>query len=142
MLGERGQRRGRLDAGRLWKVAQDHTDVFKRTIPLPEIDACIGLLVDCSGSMCMGSKVAIARQLSLLLGGSLHRNNTPFFCGGFTTRYEAAEHYLKIVEFKEWGQEWVEQVPTLNFIIVTGKDRKSTRLNSSHEIPPRMPSSA
>ena len=42
------------------------------------------------------------------------------------------------------GIKWETAENMINPLIVTGKpaDRKSTRLNSSHEIPSRMPSSA
>ena len=38
--------------------------------------------------------------------------------------------------------EKIEKRPEMNNRILINQDRKSTRLNSSHEIPSRMPSSA
>ena len=38
--------------------------------------------------------------------------------------------------------DWIEKVNSHNLSILSGKDRKSTRLNSSHESESRMPSSA
>ena len=50
------------------------------------------------------------------------------------------ELFLTVTEGQEYTGEF--EITSENHIPVRGIDRKSTRLNSSHEIPSRMPSSA
>ena len=64
-----------------------------------------------------GSKIAFDGNAAVLLNSKLEPIGTRIF--GPVTRELRTEQYMKIVS-----------------------DRKSTRLNSSHEIPSRMPSSA
>ena len=50
------------------------------------------------------------------------------------------EYYLKLREFLKYEYSHFTVYPDMHDIF--NSDRKSTRLNSSHEIPSRMPSSA
>ena len=51
---------------------------------------------------------------------------------GFYTVYRLGDKYYLEIPMEGMGKE----------VLITTQDRKSTRLNSSHEIPSRMPSSA
>ena len=88
----------------------------------------------------IGGGLGIASIVLLLLGTQWY---ILFNVIAGTTAYpsdfrEAAEN------FQIRGSQWWRKVmqPGIFPYFVTGADRKSTRLNSSHEIPSRMPSSA
>ena len=51
-------------------------------------------------------------------------------------------HYLLLYLEANYGLTSEKKVQSAIKIVANEKDRKSTRLNSSHEIPSRMPSSA
>lgn len=120
-LRERGQRRGRIDTGRLWKVPTGGFDVFTQRQFKPTIDACIGMLVDCSGSMRDGRRIGVARQLALLFGEALDRNMVPFYCAGYTTESSSSgqveKEAGKFINFKSWDQDWTSNLATLNFVV-------------------------
>eukprot|EP01024_Parvocaulis_polyphysoides_P015024 TRINITY_DN1643_c0_g2_i5.p4 TRINITY_DN1643_c0_g2~~TRINITY_DN1643_c0_g2_i5.p4 ORF type:complete len:117 (+),score=11.27 TRINITY_DN1643_c0_g2_i5:1265-1615(+) len=64
-------------------------------------------------------------------------------CGVMKIQYYGSLYYEQKEQFYDYGNECNE----LQYVIYEKKkkkkkDRKSTRLNSSHEIPSRMPSSA
>ena len=76
-------RRGRLHAPNLHRIVAGDDRVFTRKEEAPQLDTCISLVIDCSGSM-SGQRLKLATETAFAIASVLERINVPFECLGFT----------------------------------------------------------
>lgn len=86
----RNREEGTLDSKRLVAAYQGQLDVRKQREPVDELNVCLGLIVDQSGSM-SGHKIQLAQQAAISYAEAVDKVNIPFMIGGFTTTYLAAD---------------------------------------------------
>ena len=117
------QRRGKLNARQIWKVAADELDcdnVFYNMRPGEKLDTAVTVLIDESGSMknIMHNVVNVA----MIVAEALHGTKIPFYMMGHTTteeiRYEGSKNFdrhnpLLLPIYKEWNESWVNVCPRL-----------------------------
>jgi cobaltochelatase CobT len=79
-----GHKSGRIHAKQLFSVPLGNQHVFTQKNDIRAVNACVGLLMDLSGSM-GGSKVKLAAQSTYTLADCLDRLKIPFEALGFWT---------------------------------------------------------
>lgn len=79
-----GHKSGRLHAKNLFSVPLGNTSVFTQKNDIRAMNACVGLLMDLSGSM-NGSKVKLASQATYTVADCLDKLKIPFEALGFWT---------------------------------------------------------
>lgn len=86
----RNREQGLLDNKRLVAAYRGEVNVHRVREPVEDMNCCIGLIVDQSGSM-SGSKIALAQQAAISYAEALDKTGIPFMIGGFTTNYNRHE---------------------------------------------------
>lgn len=85
-----GKLDGRLDPKRLASVMAGADNVFRQREDIDEMDTCVAITVDCSGSM-SGTTMTLAKQVLIAMGEALEKMRIPYYVQGHTGRSQYIE---------------------------------------------------
>jgi len=81
---EHALEQGLIDPRRLAQVPTGASNVYRRRDPVQELDTCVSIIVDMSGSM-SGREIAMAQEACIAISEAMHRLGIPFEIVGHTT---------------------------------------------------------